>query len=189
VYSPLGDRGLFDGNGYGKLLAATDAAGGIEFIQSLHLDPDAEALEVFKYQNAVNYRAASAKDGFALDLAYDGVIFQRSMEANAVILNYTQADFVIMDYEGFGARETWIETVHLSANAEAKRLPGESNVSLAIRLGRQFLQNHTRSLLQYAPADVKLGVYDLMSTGERKSSVVFIKRLVFANAVAQSGIF
>lgn len=180
MYSPLGDRGLFDGNGYGKLLAATDAAGGIEFIRTLHLDPDAEALEVFKYQNAVNYRAASAKDGLALDLAYDGVILQRSMEANAVILNYTQADFVIMDYEGFGARETWIETVHLSANAEAKRLPGESNVSLAIRLGRQFLQNHTRSLLQYAPADVKLGVYDLMSTGERKSSVDFMKRLVFA---------
>jgi hypothetical protein len=189
VYSPLGDRGLFDGDGYGNLLAATDAADGITFIQSLLLDPDAEALEVFKYQNAVNFRAASAKDGLALDLAYDGIILQRSMEANAIILNYTQADFVIMDYEGFGARETWIETVHLSANAELKRQPGESNVSLAIRLGRQFLQNHTRSLLQYAPADVKLGVYDLMSTGEQKSSVDFMKRLIYANAIAQFWLF
>ncbi len=165
VYSPLGDRGLFDSGGYGALLSATDAARGIEFIRSLKLPPDAEAAEVLKYQNAVDFRVASGKTGLALDLAYDGIILQRGMEANAVLLNYTQADFVIMDYESFGARETWIQTVHLSANAEAKRLQGESNVSLAVRLGRQFLENHTRSLLQYAPAGVKLGVYDLIATG------------------------
>jgi hypothetical protein len=77
----------------------------------------------------------------------------------------------------------------LSANAELKRQPGESNVSLAIRLGRQFLQNHTRSLLQYAPEDVKLGLYDLMSTGEQKSSVDFMKRFIYANAIAEFWFF
>jgi hypothetical protein len=122
-------------------------------------------LEVLKYQNAVKFWLASAKDSPAVDLAYDGVILQRGMQANAIIVNYTQADYIIMDYEDFGAREDWIRSVHLSANAEAKRLQGETNLSLAIRLGRQFLENHTRSLLQYAPKDVLLGVYDLWSTG------------------------
>ena len=165
MYSPLGSRGLFDNNGYGSLLRASDPTAGIKFIQSLSLDPDTEALEVLKYQNAVNFWLASAKDGPAVDLAYDGVILQRGMQANAIIVNYTQADYIIMDYEDFGGREEWIRTVHLSANAEAKRLQGETNLSLAIRLGRQFLANHTSSLLQYAAADMLLGVYDLWSTG------------------------
>jgi hypothetical protein len=169
VYSPLGSRGLFDDYGYGSLLCTSDATRGVQFIQSLGLDPDSEAAEVRMYQNAVEYWIASGKDGrklgSAVDLAYDGVILQRGMQANAIIANYTQADFIIMDYENFGEREAWIQTVHLSANAEAKRLQSETNLSLAIRLGRQFLANHTRSLLQYAPADVKLGVYDMWSTG------------------------
>ena len=166
VYSPLGSRGLFDDNGYGSLLRASDASAGIQFIKSLGLEPDTEAVEVLKYQNAVNFWLASAKDGAAVDLAYDGVILQRGMQANSIIVNYTQPDFVIMDYEDFGGREEWIRAVHLSANAEAKRLQGETNLSLAIRLGREFLANHTKSLLQYAPADVVLGVYDLWSTGQ-----------------------
>lgn len=165
VYSPLGSRGLFDNNGYGSLLRASDASAGVQFIKTLGLEPDAEAVEVLKYQNAVNFWLASAKDGAVVDLAYDGVILQRGMQANSIIVNYTQPDFVIMDYEDFGGREEWIRAVHLSANAEAKRLQGETNLSLAIRLGREFLANHTKSLLQYAPADVVLGVYDLWSTG------------------------
>lgn len=182
-YSPLGDRGLFDDNGFGLLMRASDATAGVKFIHTLGLDPDTEALEVFKYENAVTFWLATAKDGPVVDLAYDGVILQRGMRANAIIANYTQADYIIMDYEDFGARENWIRNVHLSTNAEAKRLQGETNLSLAIRLGREFLENHTRSLLQYAPADVLLGVYDLWATGVSTLSFArFFTRLLILHS-------
>ncbi len=57
----------------------------IQFIKSLGLEPDTEAVEVLKYQNAVNFWLASAKDGAAVDLAYDGVILQRDMQLEALV--------------------------------------------------------------------------------------------------------
>ncbi len=67
MYSPLGSRGLFDDNGYGSLLRASDPSAGVKFVKSLALDPDTEALEIMKYQNAVKFWLASAGDGPAVD--------------------------------------------------------------------------------------------------------------------------
>ncbi len=98
-------------------------------------------------------------------LSHAGIILQRELDVITRVINYTQCDFIGFDYESFGERDVWIDTVHLSRNAENKRRPLEANVTLAVRLAREFLANFS-SCISAAKSDARVGVYDLWAMND-----------------------
>eukprot|EP01043_Picozoa_sp_COSAG02_P028282 COSAG02_NODE_1708_length_11229_cov_14.784097_3_plen_921_part_00 len=135
----------FNGNGFFCL--ATAKTGGVGCpVNESHLpsgiSSDQAAMELRKWQNAVDFRN---KTGL-LDISYDGFLLNRSFENLRLITSLVQPDFIITDAEHFPPLNSYYTTIGLSANAEARRRPAESDCALAVRIAEEFLSTWMRSL-------------------------------------------
>jgi hypothetical protein len=106
-----------------------------------------------------------------LDLSYDGFILANSLENVNLVTKLVQPDYVFTDAEKFPSLQLFTDTIGQSANAAARRLPGEADCELAKRISNEFLASwmgamngtllqpstnkpamHTRSYLLTSPA-------------------------------------
>ena len=96
---------------------------------------DAEfAVEKPKFMNAINYNIATK----SLDMAYDGVLLQRNLEAITKIVDKTKPEILYLDSEDFPAFSTWQNNVSKSANAKTRNPNNENDSALACRIVDEF---------------------------------------------------
>ena len=70
---------------------------------------------------------------------YDGFFFKNDLNVTRLIVAKTVPDLWIVDSELFTYWDTWLETIGLSANAQARRKQGEADAELAYRLVQEFM--------------------------------------------------
>jgi hypothetical protein len=126
------------------------------------LSPEAKAAELLKWENAVAFHNLTGQ----LDLSYDGFLLNNSFENLNLVTSLVKPDYVFTDAEHFPSLQIFTDTIGahtsvafasaehcaafslpphgyctgLSANAQARRRPGESDCSLAKRISNEFLQ-------------------------------------------------
>lgn len=80
-------------------------------------------MELTKWQRAYAFHNQTK----SIDIAYDGVFFQASSEEFCQLAHIATPEWMFLDDERFGAGLVpWVQDVVLSANAMARKLPGES---------------------------------------------------------------
>jgi len=155
-------RGLWDGNGVFSVLKQTNY--NMEsLLGSFGLTSEQLAVETAKYRQAIDYYVA-AGDG-SLDLAYDGVFYQRDLESLFEVVNYTQPELLSLDCESWGYY-SWGDKVPLSQNAQDIRLPGESNPALARRIADRVALDIADAAARGRP-DTLLTMYDARAEDNR----------------------
>jgi hypothetical protein len=102
-----------------------------------NLTKEQEKEERQKWLNAVTYYADP--DVTRIDLAYDGLFFRRDLENLTRVVEATRPDYIFIDSERFPTRAEWPANVGKSANAGARRLPGETDEALADRIAREVM--------------------------------------------------
>jgi hypothetical protein len=78
-----------------------------------------------------------------LDISYDGFLLNQSFENLREITSVVKPEVVFSDAEKFPPYQEFVATINMSANAAARRLPGESDCALAARISNAFLARWT----------------------------------------------
>ena len=158
--TPAGRRGVpgWEGLLFGPEVSAPDPSGGASNCKryapnASMLPPGLSAaetkLELAKWSNAHDYFLATGN----LDVAYDGIFARQNNEHFCALMATTQPDWVFLDDESFGEGWVpWANTVTSSANAVARRLPGESRTNLAWRMAVELLSGFTGCLATVSPS-------------------------------------
>ncbi len=120
------------------------------------LTPEQEEVERQKWLNAVTYYADP--EVTRIDLAYDGLFFHRDLGNLARVVETTRPDYVFIDSERFPTRAEWLTHVGKSANASARRLPGETDEALADRIAREFMEALVKTV-HTVSADTKIALF------------------------------
>ena len=110
-----------------------------------------EVTERMKWRQAAAFRQAVLADcnspavgcNDAYDMAYNGCLLEKSLNATAALLELSQPDVAIYDIEGWTHWELWQTNVARSRNAQSQRLHNESLAQLARRMSENWL--HTLS--------------------------------------------
>ena len=112
------------------------------------------ADEMLKWERAVNY----SKTTHSADIAYDGALFVQDALRDALdfcaAAKLMQPAYFFADAEGWGGgwNTLYVEGgVNSSANAQARRRPGESYENLAFRMVQEMLQLWTKCMKTDAP--------------------------------------
>eukprot|EP01045_Picozoa_sp_COSAG04_P005318 COSAG04_NODE_245_length_18929_cov_6.708391_4_plen_3740_part_00 len=114
----------------------------------------AEAEEEMKlWTNALAFRNKTKH----IDPAYDGFFFQMDLDVVKEIVGVTQPDYWIVDSESFCPWDVWITAVADSANAEARRKPGESDAALAYRASAEFMDRYNATVAAASGGKTALG--------------------------------
>jgi hypothetical protein len=74
-----------------------------------------------------------------VDLAYDGAWLRADIADFCSAVNASRPEWIFVDDEGFPGSWAWSQYGHLSANAQARRLPDESDFDLSYRMVNEFL--------------------------------------------------
>jgi hypothetical protein len=118
-----------------------------------HWVPPSEAqAELRKWERALNYSHAIWPA--VLDLGYDGAFFVDDVKTFCAAMEIMQPDIVFVDDEGWGGgwHSWWVERgVSRSANAQARRMSGESDLDLAIRMVMELLERWISCLRTVSP--------------------------------------
>ena len=116
------------------------------------VSPSETRTELLKWQRALNF--SHGKWPTVLDLAYDGAFFLDDVNTFCAAMEIMQPDIVFVDDEGWGGgwHSWWVEGgVNHSANAQARRLVGESDLDLAVRMVMELLERWTSCLRTVSP--------------------------------------
>ena len=114
--------------------------------------PSQTQTELLKWGRALNY--SHGKWPTVLDLAYDGSFFVDDVNTFCAAMEIMQPDIVFVDDEGWGGgwHSWWVEGgVNRSANAQARRLPNESDLGLAVRMVMELFERWTSCLRTVSP--------------------------------------
>ena len=155
---PAGRTGpLWEGVYYGPEDSATIVSSGVSYVSSkapnasllpAGLTSSQTTVELAKWQRAFDFKAKTGH----LDVAYDGIFFQRFARRLCELAKITSADYIYMDDESFGEGfATWQHEAALSANAAARALPGETSFDLAWRMAAELMQAWTKCVTVNAP--------------------------------------
>ena len=101
------------------------------------LSAKAKAQELLKWTNAVDFFNSTG----ILDLSYDGFLLDNSFENVNAVTAIVKPDFVFTDAEKFPSYFLFANTISKSANAQARRRPGETDCDLADRISAEFLSS------------------------------------------------
>ncbi len=124
-----------------------------------NLTPAQEKVERQKWLNAVTYYADP--EVTRIDLAYDGLFFRRDLENLARVVEATRPDYIFIDSERFPTRAEWLANVAKSANADARRLPDETDEALADRIAREFMAALVKTV-RTASRDTKIALFGVV---------------------------
>ena len=114
--------------------------------------------EMVKWQNAYSFHTNTS----SVDLAYDGWLFQLDVQEYCRVVNVTQPDWIFADDEGWGdGYRSWSLNVAVSANANMRRLPGEDDENLGIRMVQEMLFSWTACYKALSPS-TKMGCVTTM---------------------------
>ena len=95
-----------------------------------------EAEEMLKWDRAKNFTLNSSHN--MVDLAYDGAFVKADIEDFCQAVNASRLEWIFVDDEGWPAFSGWVQGC-CSPNAEAQRLPGESDANLSWRMVSEFM--------------------------------------------------
>lgn len=106
------------------------------------LSPTEEADEHTKYVNAAKFYATASVDDPSTssgnDIGYNGCINKAAIAKFQAGVLASQPDVQFYDWEGWTDMEHWVRNVQASANAQAQKLPGESQADLAYRMAANW---------------------------------------------------
>lgn len=108
-------------------------------------------MEMMKWERSVNF---SVSCGGMPDIAYDGILLTHDFKQFCDMAAFAQPDFVFADNEAWGdAWNKWYKDGYVlkSANAQAQRLPDETDENLAFRMLVQMLAGWVSCLPQVSP--------------------------------------
>eukprot|EP00045_Choanoeca_perplexa_P012129 m.131083 g.131083 ORF g.131083 m.131083 type:complete len:860 (-) comp15898_c0_seq3:38-2617(-) len=124
-------------------------------LQQLGVPADRLKEEMTKWNNAYRFHLNTS----GVDIAYDGWLFQLDVQEYCHVVNVTQADWIFADDEGWGdGYRSWSLNVAQSANANQRRLPGENDENLGIRMVQEMLVSWTNCYEELSPT-TKMGYY------------------------------
>ena len=119
------------------------------FLASLNVSTADIPLELTKWKNAVAFHNTTHE----VDIGYDGVFFRLDVQEHVDVVTLLQPDVLFADDEGWGEGwHQWQHTVVQSANAQARRLPGESDLNLAWRMVREMLTSWSSAVYAASPS-------------------------------------
>lgn len=117
-------------------------------LAAMGVPPGGIDAEMSKWRNAVAFHNATG----TIDIAYDGAFFRADVQQYCDAAALTRADVIFADDEGWGEGwPAWRGNVGASRNAEARRLPNESDLDLAWRMVREMLRGWTDCLATASP--------------------------------------
>ena len=73
------------------------------------------------------------------------------------IVGVTVPEYWFVDSESFCPWEVWITSIKNSANAEARRKPGESDSELAYRISSEFMNRYNATVAEASGGKTALG--------------------------------
>ncbi len=142
-YGPLYNvfhRGLYDGYAWETMMCGDTKLGRSKFdktdltnygVAPEHVDDERQA-----WMDALDFYENHT--GSIKDMAYRGVWYNRSVQHAYWFVNETQPDVIWVDSEFFPSFSGWRNKVNLSENANKRRLPGETDEDLALRMVDEF---------------------------------------------------
>ena len=74
-----------------------------------------------------------------VDMAYDGAFLKADIADFCAAVNASRPEWIFVDDEGWPSYEGWTMFASNSANAQARRLPGETQADLSWRMVSEFL--------------------------------------------------
>jgi hypothetical protein len=95
-----------------------------------------EAEEMLKWERAKNFTQNSPHS--MVDLAYDGAFLRADIADFCAAINASRPPWIFVDDEGWPAFSGWVQGC-CSPNAEARRLPNETDFDLSWRMVSEFL--------------------------------------------------
>jgi hypothetical protein len=105
-------------------------------------------IEMTKWTNAYLFSNTTNH----LDVAYNGIFSQHNSKHFCLLMKATQPDWVYIDDEAFGEGwNSWKLEAALSANAQARAMPGEKPLDLAWRMAAETMTDFTGCLATVAP--------------------------------------
>lgn len=123
-----------------------------------------EAEEMLKWQRAQNFTLTSHGGQNMVDMAYNGAWVRADIADFCSAVNASRPEWIFVDDEGFPGSWAWSQYGHLSANAEARRLPSETDFDLSYRMITEFLSMWSGCLkdnmLSTAGRPTMIGYYD-----------------------------
>ena len=98
-----------------------------------------EAAEMLKWERAKNFTANGSNSHPMVDMAYDGAFLKADIADFCAAVNASRPEWIFVDDEGWPSYEGWTMFASNSANAQARRLPGETQADLSWRMVSEFL--------------------------------------------------
>lgn len=149
------------------------------------LSPANVADEKKLWENAQSYRKATL---FHVDPGYNGYFFEQDLNATSQILKRAQPNYLFVDTEAFSSWEGWLTTVNQSSNAQARRLPGESDTQLALRIVSEIIERLTSTIRNASPR-TEFGFFGGAATNNAGFGVFPWSVLGKAGVVSQPGFY
>lgn len=114
-----------------------------------------------KWINAIKYNLETGK----IDMAYDGALLENDLLAINNQMTISKPEYIFLDCEGFPDYNSYVSTIHQSANAQVRRLPGESDVALAERIVDEFTSKFVNAIRKNSPS-TKISLYNEWAVGK-----------------------
>jgi hypothetical protein len=107
------------------------------------LTEEQKANELLKWHNALVFKNATG----LVDLAYDGFMLKYSLREIEEAVNAARADFVFSDVERFPSHAAYLDSIHLSTNAQARHLLYTGCLRMLVLLPLLYIIRFIRSKL------------------------------------------
>jgi hypothetical protein len=98
-----------------------------------------EATEMLKWERAKNFTLTAHGFQHMVDMAYDGAFARADIADFCQAVNASRPEWIFVDDEGWPGTWSYSQYGFLSQNAQARRLPGETDFDLTWRMVSEFL--------------------------------------------------